>query len=86
MYSKITLHGAYDFVRIWKGDEWRTKFCTYYGHFEYVVMPFGFTNASIVFQHFMNDDFREYLNGCVVCYIDDILICSKFFEKQEQHV
>ncbi len=85
-YSKIALRGAYNLVRIQEGDEWRTTFCTRYGHLEYVVMPFGFTNAPVVFQHFMNDDFREYLDDFVVCYIDDIFICSKNFEEHEQHV
>jgi hypothetical protein len=85
MYSKIALCGAYNLVCIWKGDEWRTIFCTRYDHFMYVVMPFGFMNALVVFQHLMNDDFREYLSF-MVCYIDDIFICSKNFEKHEQHV
>jgi hypothetical protein len=40
-------------------------------------MPFGFTNAPIVFQHMMNDVFREYLDDFVVCYINDILILKK---------
>jgi hypothetical protein len=40
MYTKINLHGAYNLVCIWKDDEWKTTFCTHYGHFEYVVMPF----------------------------------------------
>jgi hypothetical protein len=33
-------------------------FKTRYYHFEYVVMPFGFTNALVVFQHLMNDVFH----------------------------
>jgi hypothetical protein len=40
MYTKIDLHGAYNLVCIWEGDEWKTTFRTCYGHFEYVVMPF----------------------------------------------
>ncbi len=86
VYSKIALHGAYNLVRIRKGNEWKITFCTHYGHFEYVMMPFGFTNAPIVFQHLMNDDFHEYLDDFVVCYIDDIFICSKNFEEHEQCV
>jgi hypothetical protein len=36
-------------------------------------MPFGLTNAPAVFQHMMNDTFREYLDHFVVIYLDDIL-------------
>jgi hypothetical protein len=42
-------------------------------------MPLGFMNALVVFQHLMNDDFHEYLDDFVVCYINDIFICSKNF-------
>jgi hypothetical protein len=40
MYTKIDLRGAYNSACIWKGDERKTTFCTIYGHFEYVMMPF----------------------------------------------
>jgi len=61
-------------------------FKTRYGHFEYVVMPFGLANAPVVFQHMMNDVFREYLNNFVACYIDDIFIFSKNMVNHEGHV
>jgi hypothetical protein len=47
-------------------------------HFEYLVMPFGFTNALVTFQHVMNDVFHAYLDDFVDCYIDGIL---KFFQE-----
>jgi len=40
-------------------------------------MPFGITNAPIVFKHMTNDVFHEYLNDFVICYINDIFIFSK---------
>ncbi len=55
VYTKIDLHGTYNLVCIQKGDEWKIVLKIRYGHFEYVVMPFGFTNAPIVFQHMIND-------------------------------
>jgi hypothetical protein len=57
IYTKIDLCGAYNLVRIKKGDEWKTAFRTRYGLFEYLVMPFGLTNAPVFFQHMMNDIF-----------------------------
>jgi hypothetical protein len=86
IYTKIDLRGAYNLVRIKEGDEWKTAFRTRYGHFEYNVMPFGLTNAPAIFQHLMNDVFREYLDRFVVCYLDDILIYSKNIEEHEEHV
>jgi hypothetical protein len=86
VYTKIDLCGAYNLVHIQKGDEWKTKFKTCYNHFEYVVMPFSFTNALIVFQRMMNDVFCEYLDDFIVCYIDNILIFSKNMANHECHV
>jgi hypothetical protein len=73
-------------VHIQEGDEWKTSYKTRYGHFEYVMMPFGLINAFVVFQCLMNDVFREYLDDFMVCYIDDIFIFSKYMEDHERHV
>ena len=86
VFTKIDLRGAYNLVRIKEGDEWKTAFRTRYGHFEYNVMPFGLTNAPAVFQHMMNDIFREHLDDFIVIYLDDILIFSKNEEDHEKHV
>ena len=86
IFTKIDLRGAYNLVRIKEGDEWKTAFRTRYGHFEYNVMPFGLTNAPAVFQHMMNDIFREYLDDFIVIYLDDILIFSKNQDEHERHV
>ena len=86
VFTKIDLRGAYNLVRIKPGDQWKTAFRTRYGHFEYNVMPFGLTNAPAVFQHMMNDVFREYLDQFVVIYLDDILIFSNSQEEHNVHV
>jgi hypothetical protein len=49
-------------------------------------MPFDFTNAPVVFQHLMNDIFREYMDEFVVVYLDDILTFSKDQETHDKHV
>ena len=86
VYTKIDLRGAYNLVRIRKGDEWKTAFRTRYGHFEYTVMPFGLTNAPAVFQHLMNDVLRDYLDVFVIVYLDDILIFSQDQQQHDKHV
>ena len=85
-FTKIDLRGAYNLIRIKEGDEWKTAFRTRYGHFEYRVMPFGLTNAPAVFQHLMNDIFRDYLDQFVIIYLDDILIFSANPDDHDHHV
>ncbi|KAI3354953.1 hypothetical protein L3Q82_004746 [Scortum barcoo] len=75
IFTKLDLWNAYHLVRIRERDEWKTGFNTPTGHYEYLVMPFSLTNAPAVFQGFINEILREYLN--VLClYMFDILIFS----------
>jgi hypothetical protein len=61
-------------------------FKTCYGQFEYVVMPFGCINTLAIFQHLMNNVFRDYLDDFVIYYINGIFIFSKNMEDHECHV
>ncbi|CAJ0931776.1 unnamed protein product [Ranitomeya imitator] len=85
-FTKIDLRGAYNLVRIKRGDEWKTAFNTPEGHFEYLVMPFGLSNAPSVFQSFMHDIFREYLDKFLIVYLDDILVFSDDWESHVKQV
>jgi len=49
-------------------------------------MPFGLTNAPTAFQRFMNDIFSDFLDVCIVIYLDNILIYSNNMSKHHQHV
>ena len=84
--TKLDLRGAYNLIRIKKGEEWKTAFRTRYGHFEYRVMPFGLTNAPASFQALLNSVLRQFLDKFVVVYLDDILIFSKTLAEHVQHV
>lgn len=61
-------------------------FNTPLGHFEYLVIPFGLTNAPAVFQTLLNDVLRDYLNQSVFVYLDDIPVFSCNLEEHVQHV
>ena len=86
IFSKLDLRSAYNLIRIRHGDEWKTAFVTPSGHYEYQVMPFGLSNTPAVFQGYMNEVFREYLNRFVIVYIDDILIYSSSIAEHHRHV
>ena len=64
----------------------KTVFRTRYGHFEFMVVPFGLTNALATFMTLMHDIFHEFLDKFAIIYIDDILIYSKSIEEHEKHL
>jgi hypothetical protein len=42
-----------------------------YGHHEFMVTPFGLSNALVVFMFPMNGVLREYLDKFVIVFLDD---------------
>jgi hypothetical protein len=86
IYTKLDLRHAYHLVRIAAGDEWKTSFRTRYGSYEWLIMPFGLSNAPVAFQRFVNTIFADLLDVCVVVYLDDILTYSEDEASHEGHV
>ena len=85
-FSNIDLWSSYHQVWIKDGDIFKTTFRTRYGHYEFVAMPFGLSNAPVVFMFMMNNVMHKYLDNFVVVFIDDILIYSKSEEEHKEHL
>ncbi|GKV24897.1 hypothetical protein SLEP1_g34439 [Rubroshorea leprosula] len=73
-------------LKIKPDDVPKTAFRTRYGHYEFIVMSFGLTNAPARFMDLMNQEFSKYLDKFVVVFIDDILIYSSSHTLHEKHL
>lgn len=83
VFSKIDLWSRYHQVCIEEEDIYDITFWTWYGHYQFVAVPFGLNNAPTTCMCLMNSVLLTYLVKFFIVFIYDILIYSK---NEEEHV
>jgi hypothetical protein len=86
VFFKVNLCSGYPQVRVKEEDSPKIAFRTHYGHYAFLVMSFGLTNAPTIFMDTLNKVFHEYLDQFIVFFIDDILIYSRTSEEHKEHL
>lgn len=77
VFSQLELATKFHQLRIAEDNTRKTVFRILDGLYEWLVIPFGLTNAPTYFVDLMSQVFRGLLNKFVVVFVDEILVYSK---------
>jgi hypothetical protein len=85
-FSKIDLRSRYHQIKVREKDVPKTTFRCHYGHYEFLFIPFGLTNAHVTFQSCMNHVFNKQLRKFLLFFFDGIFIYNKTWEDHMRHL
>ena len=69
-----------------KNYEKKIIFLIKYDFYEYIIIFFNLYNVLTIFQTFINDILKEYLNIFCITYFNDILIYSNIKKKYIHYI
>jgi hypothetical protein len=75
--TSMDVRSGFSNLRVAPGSEQHTAFKTFYGLYEYTVMPMGLSTAPAIFQRFINSVLNPYLGIFCHAYLDDVVIYTK---------
>ena len=78
-FIKINIRNVYHWIRIREENKWKIVFRIYYEQYEYQIMFFDFVNVFVIFQFYVNETFKSYIDVFCVMYLNDVLI---YFENE----
>ena len=85
-YSSMDLRSGFWQVEMEPHSREHTAFITYGGLYEFLVLPFGLTNAPSTYQRLMECVLRNLTYKICLIYLDDILVYSKTFDEHLCHL
>jgi hypothetical protein len=84
-YSTLDLKDGYWQVPVKQEDIEKTAFTVQgLGHFEFVVMPFGLSNAPATFQRMMSELLKDQPGTLV--YMDDIIVSGSTLQEHDENL
>ena len=84
-FTSLDILSAFWQVPMKASDIAKTAFCTPFGNFEWLRMPFGLVNATATFQRLM-DETLAHCQAFTFQYVDDIIIYDQDFGEHLTHL
>ncbi|CAF1183810.1 unnamed protein product [Didymodactylos carnosus] len=85
-FTKVDFKSGYFQIPLHPNDRPKTAFSTRDNHYQFTVLPQGFTNGPPSFQRIINQALGPARWKYALAYIDDIIIYSKTFDDHLVHL